>query len=262
MKKGLLVLTGIIMTFLMLTLSACSSNNAETPTTADITEDNLLEVCDVLRGGGLSNVDVFETWVNDYLKDSQSSESDENGFTDADCRMTVMLLAGDQIHADSVQKKYTGTYLMFDMDAIENNEKYSILQKKKDLYTTLFGEMPITESGFENAFPENLRKYGIQFDNKRYSVISVIFKAYDQEEAFVGHTGILIDCSDMPKVGANYMFVEKIAFSEPFKVTKLNDVDELIDVLLQRPDYSVEEDEPAPLVYQDDEFIGELKAEM
>ncbi len=182
MRKGLLVLTGIILTFLMLALSACSSNNAETPVSSDITEENLAEVCDVLRGGGLSNVDVFETWVNDYLKESQSnSESDENGFTDADCRMTVMLLGGDQIHADSVQKKYNGTYLMFDMDAIENNEKYSILQEKKALYTTLFGEMPISESGFVNAYPENLKKYGIQFDNKTCSVISVIFKAYDQE---------------------------------------------------------------------------------
>lgn len=260
MRKGLLVLTGIILTIFVLTLSACNSDNAKTPTTEDITEENLAEVCDVLRSGGLSNVDVFETWVNDYLKDSKSSsESDKSGFTDADCRMTVMLLAGNQIHADSVQKKYTGTYLMFDMDAIENNEKYSILQEKKDLYTTLFGEMPISKSGFENAYPENLKKYGIKFDNKTCSVISVIFKAYDQEEAFIGHTGILVDCSDMPKVGANCMFVEKIAFSEPFKVTKLNDVDELIDVLSQRPDYSVEEDEPAPLVYQNDEIIGELK---
>ena len=92
-------------------------------------------------------------------------------------------------------------------------------------------------------------------------IISIIFKAYEQDEAFVGHTGILVDCSDMPDVGANYMFVEKIAFSEPFMVTKVNAVDELIDVLSQRPDYSVEEDEPAPLVYQNDEFISELKTE-
>ena len=112
--------------------------------------------------------------------------------------------------------------------------------------------MPITDGKFENAFPDNLKKYGIRFTGEGYSVISVIFKAYEEEEAFVGHTGILI-----PN-GREYLFIEKIAFSDPFRVTEVKDEKDLISFLSERSDYRVEEGEPSPLVYKDDALIGSL----
>ena len=70
-----------------------------------------------------------------------------------------------------------------------------------------------------------------------------------------------MDCRNNDKVDANYMFVEKIAFGDPYTVTLVNDESELIEVLSQRADYSVEEGEPAPVVYKDAEIIGELRYE-
>ena len=226
--------------------------------TEKITEDNLALVCDALKSGGLSNVDIFEQWVKDGLKGT-GDNGDASGFTDADCRMTAMLLAGDTIQYDSVEDNYEGTYLMFDVEAIDNQEAYSILKDKRNLFTTLFGEMPISTNGFADAFADNLKKYGIRFNGEDFSVISILFKAYGEEAAFVGHTGILVDCRSDDKVDANYMFVEKIAFGDPFTVTFVNDESELIEVLSQRADYSIEEGDPAPVVYKDAEVIGELK---
>ena len=215
----------------------------------DITEENLPSVCTVLEEHGLHNVSTFEKWVNDT--NSGAEQEDSSGFSDADCRMTVMLLAGDDIRSERVEKSYDGTYLMFDMDAITNNEEYSILKPKENLFTTLFGEMPISGS-FEDAFPDNLKKYGISFTGKKYSVISLVFKAYEEEEAFVGHTGILVPYK------SGYLFIEKIAFSEPYRVTVVKAEDDLISTLSDRPDYTVEEGEPSPLVYKDDALIGSL----
>ena len=130
--------------------------------------------CDILRGGGLSNVDEFETWV---LRSQEGEGDDETGtatFADADCRMTVMLLAGDQISADSVNEKYDGDYLMFDLDIIENNPDYAMIRDKQRLFETLFGEMPIPSDHFEKAYPANLEKHGIRFENEKSAVVSIV----------------------------------------------------------------------------------------
>ena len=173
--------------------------------------------------------------------------------------MTVMLLAGESIGYESVDDNYDGTYLMFDTDEIENNEAYRVLLDKEKLFTTMFGEVPYSKDGFADALPENWRKHGIVFNNDKCSIISIVFKSLEKEEAFVGHTGILIDTRDIEGAEANYLFIEKLAFGEPFKVTKLNDKEELIPLFSQRADYTVEKDEPAPMVYENDKILGELK---
>ncbi len=238
--------------------AGCASKQQAKLESGDITKDSLPAVCDVLKEGGLSNVDVFGQWVEGYLN-GDSGNGDASGFTDADCRMTVMLLAGDSISSDSVEETYDGTYLMFDVDAIENQSAFSVLKDKEQLFTTLFGEMPIPAGGFKDAFPANLEKYGIHFGGDRFSVISILFKTYEEDSAFVGHTGILIDCREVETVDTDYLFLEKIAFNDAYKITMVNDEKELLEILSGRPDYTVEEGEPKPLVYRDDKAIGELQ---
>ena len=259
MKKRIIVILVVLIIMALWGYGCAESDrtHAGTAETENITANNLPWVCDALKAGGLSNVDVFEQWVKDGLKGS-TDNADVSGFSDADCRMTVMLLAGDSMQYESVNENYDGTYLMFDMDAIDNQEAYSILKDKRDLFATLFGEMPISVSGFADSFGDNLKRHGIEFNGKEYSIITILFKAYGEEIAFVGHTGILVDCRNNDMVDANYMFVEKIAFGDPFTVTLVNDESELIEMLSRRADYSVEEGDPAPVVYKDAEIIGEL----
>lgn len=245
---------------LMLTaLAACSSGKGKLLESGDITEENISQVCEILNEAGLSNVDVFEKWVKDSASAAPENESETSGFNDADCRMTVMLLADELIKYDSVEEDYNGTYLMFDMDAIENKDEYSILKEKKQLFTTMFGEMAISKNGFTETLSENWSKHGIKMESDKCSVISILFKAYDEDNAFVGHTGILIDCRDIESVDSNYLFVEKIAFGDPFKITLVKDENDLIEMLSGRTDYTSEEGDPAPVVYKNREIIGELK---
>jgi hypothetical protein len=63
----------------------------------------------------------------------------------------------------------------------------------------------------------------------------------------------------MESVDSNYLFVEKIAFGDPFKITLVKDENDLIEMLSDRPDYTSEEGNPAPVVYKNGETIGELK---
>lgn len=250
-----------IIMFLLLTvgITACSADYSGVLTSGDITQENEAQVYDILRSAKLSNVDVFETWVRSSIHGNPNYASESSGFSDANCRMTVMLLAGDLIRYDSVEEKYTGDYLMFDMDAIENKKEYGILKDKERLFTTMFGEMPISGDGFTESLSDRWNQHGIKVDSEKCSIISILFKAYEREEAFVGHTGILIDCRDNRDVSSNYIFVEKIAFGDPFKITLLKDKNELIDLLSQRADYYVEDGDPTPVVYCNSQRIGELK---
>lgn len=241
----------------LLALTACGSVTSGSTEFGDISEQNLDTVCAALDGAGLSNVDVFREWVDSYLAGDES-DAEVSGFSDADCRMTVMLLAGDHITSDRVENNYDGTYLMFDLEAIQNQNAYSILQDKQKLFTTLFGEMPIPKSGFGEAFPDRLKKYGIRFGGEKFSIISLLFKAYGEEQAFVGHTGILVDCRENADVESDFLFVEKIGFGDAYKATPVNDDAELLQVLSQRPDYSVEDGDPTPLVYKNDTLLGGL----
>ena len=258
MSRKTIVLS-LFMVLMITALVACSSEKEKLLESGDITKENISQVCEILNEAGLSNVDVFEKWVKESASGASEKTSEVSGFNDADCRMTVMLLAGDQIKFDSVEEDYGGTYLMFDVDAIENNDEYSVLKDKKQLFTTMFGEMAISKNGFAETLPENWSKHGINVESDKCSVISILFKAYEEEAAFVGHTGILIDCRNIESVDSNYLFVEKIAFGDPFKITLFKDENDLIEMLSERPDYTSEEGDPAPVVYKNGEIIGELK---
>ena len=253
------IVLSLLMVLVLTALAACSSGKGKPLESGDITKENISQVCEILNEAGLSNVDVFEKWVKESASGASEKTSEVSGFNDADCRMTVMLLAGDQIKFDSVEEDYGGTYLMFDVDAIENNDEYSVLKDKKQLFTTMFGEMAISKNGFAETLPENWSKHGINVESDKCSVISILFKAYEEEAAFVGHTGILIDCRNIESVDSNYLFVEKIAFGDPFKITLFKDENDLIEMLSERPDYTSEEGDPAPVVYKNGERIGELK---
>ena len=70
---------------------------------------------------------------------------------------------------------------------------------------------------------------------------------------FVGHTGVLIKYSDY------YLFIEKIAFEQPYQATRVNNMDELLDIMSLRPEYFGEEGEAGPFVYCNGEYLGTLK---
>ena len=233
------------------TRSETEKERAASVVNGEITKENLAAVSEALKAAGLSRVDLFEDWVTAYAN-GIPEDTETSGFADPDCRMTVMLLAGESIRYKEVEKEYKGTYLMFDMDAIENQEEYRVLKEQASLFATLFGEHPISKRGFSETFPDTWKRCGISFDNDKASIISIVFQTMEGTEAYVGHTGILVPYGD------GYLFVEKLAFSEPYQVTKVGDAGELIDIFSARPDYQTEAEEPAPLVYENAALIGEL----
>ena len=176
-------------------------------------------------------------------------------YSDADCRMTAFLLLDGVLRAESTEDSYEGTYLMFDTEAIDNVERYETIKENRDMFTTLYGEKSVADKKHpETAFSDSWKHYGFQIDSDRISLLSIVIYDPYSDVTFVGHTGILIKDRD------DYLFVEKIAFEQPYQATKVKTVDELLNILSLRPEYFGEEGEAGPFVYNNGEYIGTLKA--
>ena len=229
--------------------------------------NTITEVCKELESAGASHVDVFREWVADFADsagnnaeledtwaDPEKLKADtgkcmdgweqNHDYSDADCRMTAFLLLDGMLQAESDEGDYKGTYLMFDTDAIDNVDRYAIIKDNRDMFTTLYGEKSVTDDKHpETTFSDSWKHYGFQIDSDKISLLSIVIYDPDSNVVFVGHTGILIKSSD------GYLFVEKIAFEQPYQATKVHTMDELLDIMSLRPEYFGEEGEAGPFVY-------------
>lgn len=230
-----------------------------------------------LKKAGLRNTDTFKKWVADFNKTCGKGTGltskwvapkklkydtakmanrweKKYSYSDSDCRMTAFLLIKDSIRARTTETRYKGDYLMFDVDAIKNAGKYKALKKKIKLFTTLFGEKPAKNvKAAKKSLGKAWKKHGIRLKAKNAKLLSVVIYDKYQKTTFVGHTGLLLD-------NGSYMtFVEKIAFEQPYQVTKVKDLKQLKKVLGARPEYFGGPDDPAPYIYLNGKYKGELK---
>ena len=268
------------MVFLPMLLCACTeaSQNQEMPAATYMGgKDTIAGICEELESAGASHVDTFREWTTDFadtagknagLEDSWSDPGkmkadigkcmdgweQNHDYSDADCRMTAFLLLDGVLRAESTEDSYEGTYLMFDTEAIDNVDRYESIKENKNMFTTLYGEKSVTDGGHpENTFSDSWKHYGFQVDSDRLSLLSIVIYDPYSDVVFVGHTGVLIKYSDY------YLFIEKIAFEQPYQATRVNNMDELLDIMSLRPEYFGEEGEAGPFVYCNGEYLGTLK---
>ena len=268
------------MVFLSMLLCACTeaSQNQELPAATYMGgKDTIAGICEELKSAGASHVDTFREWTTDFadtagknagLEDSWSDPGkmkadigkcmdgweQNHDYSDADCRMTAFLLLDGVLRAESTEDSYEGTYLMFDTEAIDNVDRYESIKENKNMFTTLYGEKSVTDSSHpENTFSDSWKHYGFQVDSDRLSLLSIVIYDPYSDVVFVGHTGVLIKYSDY------YLFIEKIAFEQPYQATKVHNMEELLDIMSLRPEYFGEEGEAGPFVYCNGEYLGTLK---
>ena len=103
-------------------------------------------------------------------------------------------------------------------------------------------------------FSDSWDKYGFRIDSDNMSLLSIVIYDPYSDVVFVGHAGVLIKCSD------HYLFVEKIAFEQPYQATRVNTMDELLEIMSLRPEYFGEAAEAGPFVYNNGEYVGVLSS--
>ena len=284
MKKNSIQL--IVICVILIVMAGCSGNNVDDAADARVMmpavsnmagSKTSAEVCDGLNAAGLSNVVTFNDWVLDFAGSAgdDASLSDDwmqlgantpdlaacaagwekhHDFSDADCRMTAMLLLDGIISAEKTDSDYNGTYLMFDIDAIENADRYEVIRKNLNLFTTLFGDRtPGENEDPSETFSNMWSGYGFRISNEDVSLVSIVIYDPDFNQTFTGHTGVLIKQAE-----DSYLYIEKLAFEQPYQAILVSDTDQLFKLLAGREEYYGSDGEAGPYVYLNGDYLGEL----
>ena len=190
----------------------------------------------------------METQPVDYSSTVLEIREDEDGvyIPEANCRLTAFLLLGDHIQTAGAPDE-TDTYLMFDLDAIDTQEDFSMTAEERSAFTTLFNAVPLSGA---STLAEHLALIQQAWADRGISVegplslITVYLHSTFDDVRFVGHAGVLAETDQ------GLLFVEKYSSESPYQATWFQDRDQLKAYLLSRPDLYGEEEELEPLILE------------
>jgi hypothetical protein len=130
-----------------------------------------------------------------------------------------------------------------------------VIRKDLDLFTTLFGDRtPGENEDPSEVFGNMWSDYGFRISNENTSLVSIVIYDPDFNQTFTGHTGVLIkQAEDI------YLYVEKLAFEQPYQAILVSDTDQLFKLLAGREEYYGSEGEAGPYIYVNGDYIGELR---
>ena len=228
---------------------------------------------EIFESNQLANVDLLFSWIEDFNKEEDSGcgikgwnkwdtfsyneglcadrYEKNHDVSDGNCRITAFSLLQNLLKIDKSKSEY-GSYLMFDIDVLDNNTNYKKISVDRNRFITLFDEIEVKKSELKNLNQIYVKKwndYGIRINSEKVSLISVVMYDEDFKTLFVGHAGVLIDLGD------KYMFVEKIAFEQPYQFTIIKDTNQLKEMFKERTSYF--EGNNGPFVYQNNKLLFE-----
>ena len=214
------------------------------------------------------NDSVKQEWLTDgfeeagmlYTKYDPYTMQDEwtakNGtFPGYNCRITAMNLFGDFLSVSADSQINAGEDVLFvdeetlktDPDALGG----SSLADFRALYSSMKAEDTTEIKRHVQTVQEEWTSRGVAFrENERIRLITVFFHDKPTEEEsllFVGHVGVLLTAKD----GTLY-FVEKVAFQEPYRLTKFESRAALKSYLMAKYDTGWGQDTTPPFLMEND----------
>ena len=243
------------------------------------------EVQGILKNSGISsqNINLFFQSVNYYNKKTENTDliksdfvnsqninptydeakiqklwdKNSSNFVGFNCRITAFTLMKDFITTKNSLAK-SGEMLFMDMESLKNLPFKLFSETEKDKFVNLFSEIPTKATKDVKIHVENVKNVwkerGVKFDkNSKVSMISVFFHFNDDPEEnilFIGHVGILV-----PRDNGKLLFIEKLAFQQPYQVLKFNNRTELNDYLMNKYDTAWGQPVAKPFIMENDELL-------
>ena len=181
-------------------------------------------------------------------------------FQGYNCRLTSFTLLRDLISFPTDKKfasKEEDEVLFIDRESLHNTPKKFFTSEEENNFFTLFTEVPTTNTKDVNThlrvMQEAWKERGINFryknDPTKASLISAVFHSQitpEENTLFVGHVGVLVPFD------GKLLFIEKLAFQEPYQVIKLENRTQLSDYLMNRYDVEWEQPNAIPFIMEND----------
>ena len=184
-------------------------------------------------------------------------------FQGYNCRLTSFTLLRDLISFPTDKKfasKEEDEVLFIDRESLHNTPKKFFTPEEENNFFTLFTEVPTTNTKDVNThlrvMQQAWKERGIDFryknDPTKASLISAVFHSQitpEENTLFVGHVGVLVPFD------GKLLFIEKLAFQEPYQAIKLENRTQLSDYLMNRYDVEWEQPNAIPFIMENDALM-------
>lgn len=179
-------------------------------------------------------------------------------FMGFNCRITAFSLFNDFIKADNIDDSLIPDNLIFDLNSLNAMPIKVMDNNQIAAFKSFYAEIPTVNSNDTNEHIAKAKEYmkekNIEFTpNDRVSLISVYIHSFIDENAntiFIGHTGLLISLSDN-----SLLFIEKLAFDEPYQAVKLANREQLNEYLMKKYDVAFDDKTASPFIMENDNIM-------
>ena len=207
---------------------------------------------------GFASGDLLSPKYDAYELQEQWAAVHPN-FNGYNCRITAFSLLADFLNVGK-DGNIRADELFMDQKSLQQDP--SALQKKseKNAFLRLFSSVPTEDTTDQTVHVQTIQKdwqeRKIAFaESEKCSLITVWFHdrwSETETELSIGHAGVLLNCDD------GLYFVEKLAFQEPYQVTKFQNREELQQYLLKKYDTAWGQDTAHPFVMENDHPLNQL----
>lgn len=207
---------------------------------------------------GFASGDLLSPKYDAYELQEQWAAVHPN-FNGYNCRITAFSLLADFLNVGK-DGNIRADELFMDQKSLQQDP--SALQKKseKNAFLRLFSSVPTEDTTDQTVHVQTIQKdwqeRKIAFaESEKCSLITVWFHdrwSETENELSIGHAGVLLNCDD------GLYFVEKLAFQEPYQVTKFQNREELQQYLLKKYDTAWGQDTAHPFVMENDHPLNQL----
>lgn len=179
-------------------------------------------------------------------------------FPGINCRLTAYGLYGQHLKLGGLPAGDTG-FLFMDRESIQTNPYPVLTEGEAEDFFRFYAVVPTVDS---RDPAEHLRillaewhRRGVRFDESSPArLISVVIHSRfseDENELFVGHTGILL-----PEGDGGLLFIEKLAFQLPYQAIRFESRAALRAYLTGLYDDSRGQPSSPPLILENDRLMG------
>ena len=185
-----------------------------------------------------------------------------SAFQGYNCRLTSFTLLRDLIAFPDKKfaSKGEDEVLFIDRESLRNAPKKLFTPAEENDFFALFTEVPTTNTkdihihlqAMQRAWKERGITFRYKGDPTKASLISAVFHSQitpEENMLFVGHVGVLV-----PYEG-KLLFIEKLAFQEPYQAIIFANRTELSDYLMNRYDVEWEQPNAIPFIMENDSLM-------
>ena len=150
----------------------------------------------------------------------------KGNFVGTNCRINTFMLLKDELKMGEVA--YDDSLLFMDKDAILSGKLFD--DKESENFKRLFSRVKTEATKDTEVHAKKMKEYfsKISFSKDAVMVSVVLHDNLDGDYLFIGHTGVSVPIKD------GYLFVEKLAFEEPYQAIKFSTKTQLYDYLSEK----------------------------